>query len=196
MFPIIDFISLGNLNPMQKNIEKTIAVPFLASWDIQKHLENDPKNDLTQDFLMIWPKIFLRKMSFANRLSSNNCTVSTVDPKPKMALSSPSGGPVGFSFNARQTKNGFEYPFWLHFFTRYHSKMAISRRNPGYFGFSSPWATRPNGSRQPSKRFASTPTFNDKKIGSDMLYRKQKNIEPTTKPNKFELISVNFHTRN
>ena len=54
------------------------------------------------------------------------------------------GGPVGFSFNARQTKNGFEYPFWLHFSTRYHS-------------FSSPWATRPNGSRQPSKRFASTP---------------------------------------
>ena len=46
---------------MQKNIKKPIAVPFLASWDIQKHLENDPKNDLTQDFLTIWPKIFLQK---------------------------------------------------------------------------------------------------------------------------------------
>ena len=165
---------------MQKKHQKTHCSPFLGflghsktpgKWS-KKRFDPRFSDDLTQDFLT--------KMSFANRLSSNKCTVSTVYPKPK---SSPSGGPVGFSFNARQTKNGFEYPFWLHFSTRYHS-------------FSSPWATRPNGSRQPSKRFASTPTFNDKKIGSDMLYRKQKNIEPTTKPNKFELISVNFHTRN
>ena len=165
---------------MQKKHQKTHCSPFLGflghsktpgKWS-KKRFDPRFSDDLTQDFLT--------KMSFANRLSSNKCTVSTVYPKPK---SGPSGGPVGFSFNARQTKNGFEYPFWLHFSTRYHS-------------FSSPWATRPNGSRQPSKRFASTPTFNDKKIGSDMFYCKQKNIEPTTKPNKFELISVNFHTRN
>ena len=63
-------------------------------------------------------------MSFANRLSSNKCTVSTVYPKPK---SGPKRGPVGFSFNARQTKNGFEYPFWLHFSTRYHSFSSLHR---------------------------------------------------------------------
>ena len=69
-------------------------------------------------------------------------------------------------------------PFWLQFFTRYHSFHAFAHwLFPGgiqaKFGFS--FHTQTN------KKWLQH-QFNDKKIGSDMFYCKQKNIEPTTKP--------------
>ena len=130
-------------------------------------------------------------MSFANHLSSNKCTVSTVDPKPKSGPKTAAAQLVSVLTRV-QTKHGFTVSILASFFTRYHSFHAFAHwLFPGgiqaKFGFS--FHTQTN------KKWLQH-QFNDKKIGSDMFYCKQKNIEPTTNQNKFEVISVNFHTRN
>ena len=140
-------------------------------------------------------------MSFANHLSSNKCTVSTVDPKPKSGPKA-GGGPVGFSFNARPNQTwlqsvhfGFRFSRAITAFTPLHIGYSAKQTKHGCFQEESRPFWLQFFTRKQTKNGFNT-NLMTKKIGSDMLYRKQKNIEPTTKPNKFELISVNFHTRN
>ena len=69
-------------------------------------------------------------MSFANHLSSNNCTVSTVDPKPKSGPKA-GGGPVGFIFNARPNQTWLQSVHFGFSFSR-----AITAFTPLHIGYS------------------------------------------------------------
>ena len=103
-----------HLKTNAKNIKKTLAVPWKTPGIMIQ------KNILTKDFLT--------SMSFANHLSSKKCTVSKVDPHQKVA---PSGGPVGFSFNARPNQKWIQS---VHF--GFSLSRAITAFTPLHIGYS------------------------------------------------------------